>query len=507
MSITRNFKLFLTAGRSIPLLINANQYDHGETWVFTLYDETGQKYTPSSGAIVGIKSDGYVIADTGTVNAAGQVVIIESEQMTAAAGKAIYELEIDGQTHGTANFCLMVEPKPGVGGIVSDSDLALIQQALDSTSPEAIAQGVSDWMDDNLAPEEWVIDSSLSVAGAAADAKKTGDEISALNSAIASASGLTVDIKSALMNVVNNVAWVGDDPTGQTYITALYNALYPPANLSSISCVYTQGGTVYTDDSLDSLKSDLVVTAHWSDNTTSTVASSDYTLSGTLTVGTSTITVSYGGKTTTFNVEVEASPEWGRNYTWLYKASDGQLLSARTDIVTVASLTGSESLSDGNLNIICQRSGNQSYTATYNLVKETNTNGKLRAKFRINDLGKVNSVRAYGFRLQISNGTNGIMFYEWYNGTNIKLLTYNGTSVVEIQNIDFNTWYIIEVERNNGNFTIKLDDTVVYETQSPATYYCTTNRIAVQNSAADQGTTNSTNVDIAWIAYTDEDEV
>lgn len=74
--------------------------------------------------------------------------------------------------------------------------------------------------------------------------------------------------------------------------------------LSSISAVYTQSGTVYDTDSLDSLKSDLVVTATYSDSSTATVPSADYTLSGTLTVGTSTITVSYGGKTTTFNVTV-----------------------------------------------------------------------------------------------------------------------------------------------------------------------------------------------------------
>lgn len=74
--------------------------------------------------------------------------------------------------------------------------------------------------------------------------------------------------------------------------------------LSSISAVYTQSGTVYDTDTLDSLKSDLVVTATYSDSSTSTVASTDYTLSGTLTTGTSTITVSYGGKTTTFSVTV-----------------------------------------------------------------------------------------------------------------------------------------------------------------------------------------------------------
>lgn len=72
--------------------------------------------------------------------------------------------------------------------------------------------------------------------------------------------------------------------------------------LSSISAVYTQSGTVYDTDTLDSLKDDLVVTAHYSDSTTQTVTT--YTLSGTLAVGTSTVTVAYGGKTTTFTVTV-----------------------------------------------------------------------------------------------------------------------------------------------------------------------------------------------------------
>ena len=91
-----------------------------------------------------------------------------------------------------------------------------------------------------------------------------------------------------------------DELTGNLSITITAVAV----TLSSISAVYTQSGTVYDTDSLDSLKSDLVVTATWSDSSTSTVAAADYTLSGTLTVGTSTVTVSYGGKTTTFNVTV-----------------------------------------------------------------------------------------------------------------------------------------------------------------------------------------------------------
>ena len=49
----------------------------------------------------------------------------------------------------------------------------------------------------------------------------------------------------------------------------------------------------------------MVVTAHYDDSSTQTVSA--YTLSGTLSVGTSTITVSYGGKTTTFSVTVTST--------------------------------------------------------------------------------------------------------------------------------------------------------------------------------------------------------
>lgn len=78
------------------------------------------------------------------------------------------------------------------------------------------------------------------------------------------------------------------------------------ATLVSISAVYTQSGSVYESTALNDLKSDLVVTGTYNDSTTATIT--DYTLSGTLSVGTSTITVSYGGKSTTFNVTVSSAP-------------------------------------------------------------------------------------------------------------------------------------------------------------------------------------------------------
>ena len=119
-------------------------------------------------------------------------------------------------------------------------------------------------------------------------------------------SGLTEDVKQALLACFANVAWIGND--GQDYYDDLNDALYPPANLSSISAAFNpQSHIVYVGDSLDSLKPYLAVTAHYSDQSTRTV--SDYLLSGTLAEGTSVITVTYGGKTTTFNVTVIAK-EW-----------------------------------------------------------------------------------------------------------------------------------------------------------------------------------------------------
>ena len=111
--------------------------------------------------------------------------------------------------------------------------------------------------------------------------------------------GLSNAAKTALLNCFEHVAWVDDD--GQTYYDALYDALYPTP--TSITAVFTQGGhTIYDTQPLDDLRQYLVVNAVFEDGTEHTVA--DYTLSGTLTPGTSVITVTYDRCTTTFNVDV-----------------------------------------------------------------------------------------------------------------------------------------------------------------------------------------------------------
>lgn len=76
--------------------------------------------------------------------------------------------------------------------------------------------------------------------------------------------------------------------------------------VTALDAVYTQTGTVYTDTPLDDLKEDLVVTATYETDITRTrvLDADDYTLSGTLAVGTSVVTVTYLNMTATFNVTV-----------------------------------------------------------------------------------------------------------------------------------------------------------------------------------------------------------
>lgn len=107
-------------------------------------------------------------------------------------------------------------------------------------------------------------------------------------------------VKEALLQIAEKAVYIDDG--GPTYYQELYDALYS-AMLLSITAVYTQSGTVYDTDSLDSLKADLVVTAYYDDGTTADVTN-DAVLSGTLTAGTSTITATYDGKTATFDVTV-----------------------------------------------------------------------------------------------------------------------------------------------------------------------------------------------------------
>ena len=282
--------------------LHFSQYDVGRTATINLY-AVNEAYTIPLGATVKIQATkpsglGFDVACTysGSV-----VTVVSTSTMTEEAGRFPAELHIidNSDVIGTANFMFCVEASPHPDGTI-DGDAEEVVNEIKALvlESEGYALGTQDGIPvDNTSPyyhnnAKWW--SEHPVGG-----------------------GISDDIKQALLNCFQNVAWIGDD--GQDYYDALQSALYPPAELVSISAVYTQSGTVYDTDSLDSLKDDLVVTATYDDSSTETVTT--YTLSGTLTAGTSTITVSYGGKTDTFTVTVTAEPVVPPIYNWDLKTS------------------------------------------------------------------------------------------------------------------------------------------------------------------------------------------
>lgn len=191
MSIIREFTLYLHAGITTPEVIHANQYSQGETWIFKLLQDDGSVYVPSTGALIGVKADGHAIAGlTGTVLGDGRVSITTTQQLTAAAGDAICELTIDGGSNGSANFVIRVEKKPTDDAILSESDLSIIQEGLNSVTPAAIEEKVSDWLEENFT--EPPVDPTLSISNAAADAKVTGDKLTELKTKITNSTAFDI---------------------------------------------------------------------------------------------------------------------------------------------------------------------------------------------------------------------------------------------------------------------------------------------------------------------------
>lgn len=123
---------------------------------------------------------------------------------------------------------------------------------------------------------------------------------------------VTANYDDGTSGVVTGYTLSGTLTEGTSVVTVTYEGKTTTFNvtvshlvvLDSITAVYNQSDAVYVNTPLDTLKQDLTVTANYDDGTHSNVIGADYNLSGELSVGTSIITVSYGGKTTTFNVNV-----------------------------------------------------------------------------------------------------------------------------------------------------------------------------------------------------------
>ena len=362
---------------------------------------------------------------------------------------------------------------------------------------------------------------------------------------------ITVGIKDALIAAFDHVAWDDDDPSGQTYIDALHDALYNrywqvtntlshctssngaeqtikgnpytatitasagytltgatvsitmggvdvtssyysngvisiPAvtgalvitisaaalTVSSIAAVYTQTGTVYDTDNLDSLKDDLVVTATYTDSSTATVPAASYTLSGTLTAGTSTITVSYGGQTTTFTVTV--------THGFLYQASDGKLSQqSYVNLVDSSANPVTETdTADGTRIYWPVSSSANNYARWYFPDYQMTENCQIRVQFKIVDVGwystgnttdyGVGTFRLGAFDSENSSGSFGTFGFarDGSKTADVKPRLASETGYTWYNTaINLNEWHEAGISVSNNKQTVTLDGNTIMSAQ------------------------------------------
>ena len=142
-----------------------------------------------------------------------------------------------------------------------------------------------------------VIDNTLATSGAAADAKKTGDELSALKADLSTLPVLTDDIKSRLITCFEHVAWA--DEHGAEYVEALRQSLY--GTIIRLDVSVKSNVIPLTGTTIEDTKNYLTVVAVFSTGTSEEVT--EYEIDGnTLVHGNNTLIIRYEGIEKTVNV-------------------------------------------------------------------------------------------------------------------------------------------------------------------------------------------------------------
>ena len=261
------------------------------------------------------------------------------------------------------------------------------------------------------------------------DEKSTDDQIPTAKAvyefgknSIPDSIGLTATEKSLILTLFRNAAYTSPDMNG---VLAQLESLWSGSGggetgktLTSISATYSGGdvavGTAVTD------LTGIVVTAHYSDGTSEAVTG--YILSGTIAEGSNTITVSYGGKTTTFTV-IGTAESGGNDAVNLYS---GELLKTNNinDVVqngNVISYTVGANGSTATFTIEGLEA-NKDYTIFVDTDRAETTSGKYCVCYVTTEehaiySGKIAELRPanYGGKDYATFTANGNTLYLWFN--------------------------------------------------------------------------------------------
>ncbi len=348
-------------------------------------------------------------------------------------------------------------------------------------------------------------DTSLSVSGAPADAKVTGDsikyivsvgdtapsqhtqllfsestteldlvttetfnsEISDLRSQLQQiGGGIPTEVKRA-MDTLFSAMGVGDNSVYGGEVSIIH-AWATAVNLVSISAVCDQGNNViFSIDELDTVKQYITVTATYDDETTAEV--SNYSLSGTLETGTSTLTVTFEDKTDTVSVTVTQG--------YLYTPSDGKLSEQNyiTASESISSIT--ESVANNELRLYSPTNSSEPLISFVFPTPENGSYAKVSFEIKLVSIMAVSASNTTNngspyFRLNTNDGT-ALIGFATSSGTPKMRYRSGSSAAFTSSGITTNAWHTLEITSENGKYTVTLDGNAIISNSNLADKYGT----------------------------------